>query len=403
VHWPSVETWLNATTQTKTSMARGVRLVLLATLVVLGAFLLMFGLYPQDSTLYQKDFGQEYLLARAIRDGADPYELIQTLGARYVDVTTGYFDKQHPTPHPPTVGLLALPLGLLSYPAAVRVWFALELVCLVAALGMLARAARVPIRTRGVPLLAVALVLWPPLTLEIGLGQLMLPLLLVLSGAQLALLRGRMPLGGGLLGLSLLIKPIALPWLIVLAWRREWRSMAAAMAVVVAGGVLSVAVIGVEHTQDYVFRVLPRMSAAFFYEVTNMSLWTVAPRLGWPALSPVLPGVVLLVAAWWARRRALDAGLAMTTVLCLLVSPITWYFYLVLALLPLAYVLGFVWQRGLRRRQLAAVVGVFALMGVSQANLVDLARAGAGGSILLEPTLAVCLLGLLVAWLARCE
>jgi hypothetical protein len=378
-------------------------LVLLATLVVLGAFLLMFGLYPQDSTLYQKDFGQEYLLARAIRDGADPYELIQTLGARYVDVTTGYFDKQHPTPHPPTVGLLALPLGLLSYPAAVRVWFALELVCLVAALGMLARAARVPIRTRGVPLLAVALVLWPPLTLEIGLGQLMLPLLLVLSGAQLALLRGRMPLGGGLLGLSLLIKPIALPWLIVLAWRREWRSMAAAMAVVVAGGVLSVAVIGVEHTQDYVFRVLPRMSAAFFYEVTNMSLWTVAPRLGWPALSPVLPGVVLLVAAWWARRRALDAGLAMTTVLCLLVSPITWYFYLVLALLPLAYVLGFVWQRGLRRRQLAAVVGVFALMGVSQANLVDLARAGAGGSILLEPTLAVCLLGLLVAWLARCE
>jgi hypothetical protein len=378
-------------------------LVLLATLVVLGAFLLTFGLYPRDSTLYQKDFGQEYLLARAIRDGADPYELIQTLGARYVDVTTGYFDKQHPTPHPPTVGLLALPLGLLSYPAAVRVWFAFELVCLVAALGMFARAARVPIRTRSVPLLAVALVLWPPLTLEIGLGQLMLPLLLVLSGAQLALLRGRMPLGGGLLGLSLLIKPIALPWLIVLAWRREWRSMAAAMAVVVAGGVLSVAVIGVEHTQDYVFRVLPRMSAAFFYEVTNMSLWTVAPRLGWPALSPVLPGVVLLVAAWWTRRRALDAGLAMMTVLCLLVSPITWYFYLVLALLPLAYGLGFVWQRGLRRRQLAAVMGVFALMGVSQANLVDLARVGAGGSILLEPTLAVCLLGLVVAWLARCE
>jgi alpha-1,2-mannosyltransferase len=379
-----------------------VRLVFLATFVALGAFLLTFGLYPQDSTLYQKDFGQEYLLARAIRDGVDPYLPIQTLGARYVDVT-GYFDKQHPTPHPPTVGLLAFPLGLLSYPAAVRVWFAFELVCLVAALGMLVRAARVPIRLQSVPLLAVALVLWPPLTLEIGLGQLMLPLLLTLSGALLALLRGRALVGGGLLGLSLLIKPIAWPWLIVLAWRRDWRALAAATAVAVAGGALSVAVIGVEHTQDYVLRVLPMMSAAFFNEVTNMSLWTVAPRLGWPALSPLLPGVVLLVAAWWVRRRALDLGLAMMTVVCLLVSPISWYFYLVLALLPLTYVLGVAWLQRLGLRQLAAIVGVFALMGVSQANLVDLARAGAGGAILLEPALALCLLGLLVAWLARCD
>jgi alpha-1,2-mannosyltransferase len=377
-----------------------VRLVFLATFVALGAFLLTFGLYPQDSTLYHKDFGQEYLLARAIRDGVDPYLPIQTLGARYVDVT-GYFDKQHPTPHPPSVGLLAFPLGLLSYPAAVRVWFAFELVCLVAALGMLVRATRVPIRLQSVPLLAVALVLWPPLTLEIGLGQLMLPVLLALSGALLALLRGRALVGGGLLGLSLLIKPIAWPWLIVLAWRRDWRALAAATAVAVAGGALSVAVIGVEHTQDYVLRVLPMMSAAFFNEVTNMSLWTVAPRLGWPSLSPLLPGVVLLVAAWWVRRRELDLGLAMLTVVCLLVSPITWYFYLVLALLPLAYVLGVAWQQRLGLRQLAAIVGVFALMGVSQANLVDLARAGAGGEILLEPALALCLLGLLVVWLAR--
>src|ERR1700716_621502 len=122
------------------SLARAVRLVFLATFVALGAFLLTFGLYPQDSTLYQKDFGQEYLLARAIRDGVDPYLPIQTLGARYVDVT-GYFDRQHPPPRPPTVGLLALPLGLLSYSTAARVWFAFELVCLVAALAMLVRVA----------------------------------------------------------------------------------------------------------------------------------------------------------------------------------------------------------------------------------------------------------------------
>jgi hypothetical protein len=352
--------------------------------------------------VYQKDFAQEYLLARAIRDGVDPYQPIQVLGARYVDIV-GYFDKQHPTPHPPTVGLLALPLGWLSYPAAVRVWFGFELVCLLAAIGMLVRASRVPIPLRSLPLVGVALVLWPPLTLEIGLGQLMLPLLVVLSGAQLALLRGRNPLGGGLLGLSLLIKPIAWPWLIVLAWRRDWRALAAGLAVALAGVALSVAAIGVEHTQDYVLRVLPTMSGMFFSEVTNMSLWTVGPRLGSPGLSWLLPGAVLVGAAWWTRRRGLALSLAMMTVICLLVSPITWYFYLVVALLPLTYVVGVVWKRGLGRRGVAVLAGVLALTSVSQANLVDLARGGAGGAILLEPALALCVLGFLVAWLTPCE
>jgi hypothetical protein len=377
-------------------------LVLVAALVASGLLMLTFGLYPRDSMLAEKDFAQEYLLARAIRDGVDPYLPIQVLGGRFVDIT-GYFDKPHPTPHPPTVGLLALPLGLLSYAAAVRVWFAFEVGCLLASLGMLVQASRIPIRLRSVPLVALVFVLWPPLKLEIGLGQLMLPLLLVLSGAQLALLRQRTPLGGGLLGLSLLIKPIAWPWLIVLAWRRDWRALTAATVVVIAGGALSIAVIGVEHTRDYVFRVLPMMSAAFFNEVTNISLWTVAPRLGWPALSLVLPGGVLLVAAWWTRGRAFAAGLAMMTVVSLLVSPITWYFYVVLAVLPLTFVLGSVWRRGLARRDLAAVVAVFALTCVSQANLEDLVRDGVNGAVLLEPALAVCLLGLVVAWLARCE
>jgi hypothetical protein len=383
-------------------VARGVRLAVLAALTAFGAFLLTLGLYPRDSTLYDKDFAQEYLLARAIRDGVDPYQPIQVLGARYVEIF-GYFDKQHPTPHPPTVGLLALPLGLLSYPAAVRAWFGFELVCLIAALGLLVRGAELPVRMRSVPLLAIALVPWPPLTLEIGLGQLMLPLVLALSGAQFAFLRGRMPLGGALLGLSLLIKPIAWPWLIVLAWRRDGRAVAAALAVVVAGGALSVAAIGVEHTQDYLVRVLPMMSAAFFNEVTNMSLWTVAPRLGSPALSGVLPTIVLLVAAWWVRGRALGLSLALMTVISLIVSPITWYFYLVLALVPLIYLVGAVWRRGVGLRAVAALLAVFALTCVSQANLIDLARSGADGAVLLEPTLALCLLGLLVAWRARHE
>src|SRR3982074_1650862 len=88
-------------------------------------------LYPSDAMLYDKDFGQEYLLARAIRAGVDPYQPIRDLAALFVQATS-YLDQEHPTPHPPTVGLFALPLGYLSYPVAVRTWFVFEMVCLVA-------------------------------------------------------------------------------------------------------------------------------------------------------------------------------------------------------------------------------------------------------------------------------
>jgi len=382
------------------TLARRVCLGVLAACAGLGALLLV-SLVPGDATLMEMDFGQEYLLARAILDGVDPYQPVQVLGTRYVG-STGYFDKPYPTPHPPTVGLLALPLGWLSYPSAVRVWFGVELVSLLIAVGLLVRGAGLPIRLRNAPLMALALVAWPPVTLELGLGQLMLPLLLGLAGAQLALLGGRAALGGALWGLTLLVKPIAWPWLIVLAWRRDWRSLAAAALVVLTGGVLSLLAIGVGPTTTYLTRVLPVMAGAFFTEPTNISLWTVAPRLGNATLSAVLPAAIVLVALVWARRRAsLGASLAMMTIVSLLVSPIVWHFYLVLALLPLAQIVAELWRRGLRRAEVAAGLGLLVLMSVSQSGLIAFGHGGPGMGIVLVPVLALALLGVLLARLTH--
>jgi hypothetical protein len=140
------------------------------------------------------------------------------------------------------------------------------------------------------------------------------------------------------------------------------------------------------------------MSAAFFSEPTNMSLWTVAPRLGLTGLAWVLPAGVLLLSVWWAcTRMTLGGGLASVTVAGLLASPITWSFYMLLALLPMSAVLGAAWQRPLHRKEIAAVAGLFALLSISQAVLIDLARGGLGPLVLLEPALALLMLGLLVA------
>jgi hypothetical protein len=358
-------------------------------------------LFPSDAMIYDKDFGQEYLLARAIRAGVDPYQPIRDLAALFVQATS-YLDKEHPTPHPPTVGLLALPLGYLSYPVAVRTWFVFEMVCLVAVVILLISGARLPFRVRIAPVLALALVAWAPITLELGLGQLMLPLLLGLAGAQLALLRGRSVLGGALLAITLLIKPIAWPWLIVLAWRRDFRALAATAGVALFGGIATVIAIGVDSTSNYFFHVLPLMSAGFFREPTNMSLWTVAPRLGLAMPNATLAVVVLLAATWIAlRRRRLGDALGLATVASLLTSPIMWYFYLTLALLPLGQVVAAITRRGLRASEIAAAVCVFVLLSVSQEQLIQFARAGAGAGILMEPALGLILLGILLAWLTR--
>ena len=369
-------------------------LALLALAVSFGVLVLFAVLLP-NATQTDKDFTQEYLLARAILDRASPYQPIDQLAARYVD-PSGYFTKTHPTPHPPTVGLLALPLGLLSYSAAAQVWLAVELACLLGSVRLLTHE-----RWARTLLFSVALVGWAPVTLELGLGQLTAPLLLGLAAVQVALSARRPQVGGGLLGLSLLIKPIAWPWLLVLLWRRCWVALEATVVVGLVGGAATILAIGLPATMGYLFDVLPRMTTAFFGEPTNISLWTLTSRLGITWLPGwAVPAAVLLVLAWIARRRAsLPDQFALMTVASLLASPITWGFYLVLALQPLSRVLRALRHRGWQPPEVAAAIIVFATLSASQALLTDLALGGAGAGVLMEPALGLVLLAALLSWL----
>jgi hypothetical protein len=363
-----------------------------STMAFLGALLLIGVLIPQAGSIY-KDFGQEYVLARAIRDGVDPYQSVQKLGERYV-TSEGYFDKLHPTPHPPTVGLLALPLSYLSYGDATRIWLLIELGCLVGFVAM--AVGRQPAAFLLVVTGALALVAWPPMTLELGLAQLTMPVLLLLLAAQRAMLNGQQRTGGVLIGLTLLVKPIAWPLLLFLAIRRQWLTPAAAMVVVAVGGLVSVLAIGIDHSVDYLTRVLPMMSLMFRTEPTNIALWTLGPRLGMPWLGYLLAATALALAAWWSRNRDLQPGLAMMIVASLLVSPITWDFYLVLALLPLAHVYGVVRKRGARLLDGCLIACVLVLLSIPY-DVLAVLSATVGSGIFLVPTAGLVVLGTLVA------
>jgi len=392
-------------------------------------------LYVRDSldpglALY-KDFGQEYLLGRAIADGVDPYVPIRDLAARYVD-PRGLLDKPFPTPHPPSVGMLMVPLSLLDYVSAVRIWFGIQLVCLLVGVALTLRGAGLP-QLRLIPVVIVGVLGWAPVVVDLAMGQLTL-LLLALMAAALVALRGRHAgLGGALLGFALLVKPLAWPWLLVLVWRRAWSSLGAAAAVVVLGFGLTGMRVGFAVLIDYVTRVLPSVSAQYAAETSNVSLWTVGPRLfrgidagslaGTPPLIPspqvaqlvgaTIPVLVVVLAIAWLRARPpVGTALGVMTCVGILVNPISWQYYLVLALIPAALVLHWLHVHGYPRLQtiLALVVGVALfltdeswyalarLIGTASPNA-DQSFLSLAGLLTLGPGLAVGALGFLLAGL----
>jgi len=150
-----------------------------------------------------------------------------------------------------------------------------------------------------------------------------------------------------LLGLSLLLKPLAWPWLLVLVRRRQWAAVFATVGCVGLGYLAVALREGPPRLAAYFLDVGPALNADFVHEPTNLSLWTLGPRLlpTVPALATLLSAAVVALVlglVWLAAGppRRLGAALGAATMAAILVSPVSWYFYLVLLLLPAAYVLG---------------------------------------------------------------
>jgi len=371
----------------------------------------------QPPAVYNKDFVQDYLLARAFSDPShpDPYAPIRDLAERYLGVI-GYGDKVHSTPHPPPVGLLLMPLTLVDYPTAATIWAGVQVASLIAAISLLTRAEAKTLRPVWVVSVGVVALGWHPVHLDLGLGQLMLVLLALLAGARLALLRGRPVLAGVLLGLAILLKVIAWPLLLLLALKRSWRATVAGLATILFGYILVGVVIGFETIAEYLLRIAPQLTAEFRYEASNQSLWTLGPRLLWivaasepTGLTAVLaslvpPALVLVAALAWARSR-LELDPAFGVVLCasLLVSPIAWEVDLVLVAIP-AVQLASVLMRRPSRGKLAVGAVIAILLLLERGDWLELGRllAWVPGSALMSfgPALGVVVLGCSVALIA---
>jgi hypothetical protein len=167
---------------------------------------------------YRADFAQDYTAARALVTGGDVYEPLTVAFAR-IGLE---WDVQAATTHPPTAGLVALPVAWLPWPLALTVWAWAMLGAIVAAAWAVAD---------DLPAALVAgpvLLFWPPLGWSIG----QLTVLLLLGQCLAWRWRDRPALAGSMIALATLPKWWTGILLVPFLLHRDWGVLRGFVAVI---------------------------------------------------------------------------------------------------------------------------------------------------------------------------
>jgi hypothetical protein len=243
------------------------------------------------------------------------------------------------------------------YEDAALAWLIGETLCLLASLLLMLRFMERSWNPFSVAALFALFLLWNPVVEELRQGQFTSGLLLLLLGAWLAMRSHRPTLGGSLLGCSIAVKLMGWPILLYLLFRKKWRSARAAIAVIATAHLVAALVLGASVVANYYLEVGPLNARLWRPAQGNYSAWAWGIRLfegagfgldllPWrrePLLAslatPAFPALVFAAGFLCAlRARTFDTAFGLLLGVSLLVSPIFWNFYLLLALIPGAIV-----------------------------------------------------------------
>jgi len=385
---------------------------------------------PAIYTIYRKDVLQDYLLARALLDGSNPYVNLTDLAQRYVPGAVPELGPipllAHVSPHLPLVALLWVPFGLLTYEAAAASWLALEvgLLLLLAWLLSTTQSAR---ELKASLLVAFGLLLvWNPVQVDLQFGQLSIPLALLLVSSYRTAAAGRPMLAGFLLGTAIAVKlfPLALTAYFALKGRWSIVAWSCGSALLLTG--LAAAVLGGDAIASYVRDGLRAgaywQAAEWNYSVFGLVWRSLAgglltlplvdvPAAAWPAAMTAF-ALIWITTAWlMARSDNLELGFSLGLCAILLSGLLTWEHYGVLAALPIVVIASRLsfgrWPRGPRRALAAVIVltvapfrwyleAVILMLKIGGHDSGQMLPGYAGLPLVLLP-LASCLLYLLVA------
>ncbi len=280
-------------------------------------------------------------------------------------------------PDPPPTMLLLLPFGWWSMRTAVAVWYAINGLALLAAVGLSRRLFVPASGALGLLLVASLTLLLRPTQSNVALGQWnFLALLLVLSFWH----DQRSWRAGAWLGAAVFLRTFLAVLLVHPLRRRQWRSVGAVAATIAGLVGLAVVCFGPRTCAAYLGTVFDGFFPPFVYtEDLNQSLLATvlrvvgsAPTSGSPLANPVYLGLgaaMTATTAWlvWRLPAGIDwmPGLALS--LALLVYPVSLEQYGVLALPPTLSL----WQQsrgdaGVGWWGVALVTLIFTCMGIDE-------------------------------------
>lgn len=380
--------------------SRGVLVVVALVFGAAGFRIAINSLAPPN--VYRKDFIPEYLLARAVRAGINPYLPLPQLAER-LNLATPEEILRHPSPHPPPLALIILPLAWASYERAAAIWLVVELLCLLASVALLLRQWDRRLGLPSIPSIAlIALITWTALGWghvweDLALGQMGLILLSLLTGAWLALRADKQICGGILLGVAIALKLICWPIMLLLPLRRKLPAAIAAAVSVIIANLLAAITMGWDVALGYYTQAGPLVASLYRAYIRNLSLWSVGWRLfegtGSPALvgahapplayAPVaarlmafaLPFALLLAGLRAsAKAKSFDAAYGLMICVSLLVSPLLWSHYLVIMAIPATIIACGLRELGFPREPAIIAVVLAALLLIPGPTLVELMR-----------------------------
>jgi hypothetical protein len=352
---------MNNLLQSKAPMMVVLRYVLLSLVVLMGMARLriILILLFSPATYQDRDILQEYLMAKAMLAGMNPYLPLDKLAQLFI----GNFPfLTHPAPYPPFVAIVSTPLTWFSLDHVVIVWFMFELLCLMAISGMITVLWKGRLDWIRAIFILFLMLTWYSVMVDLLYGQLTILLTTLILAALLALRKGHKILAGVLIGISMAIKMYTWPLIIYFAIKKDWRTVISSCLTAIGLNLMALFVIGIGPVMDYYLRVMMQVSAIYHSFLKNYSLWSIGyrffegtrpiggdyisapPLINMPGLAPFvsagLAAAFLIIGLIWAERSK-DPDIAYSILVCVLVaiSPISWDHYYLMVIISLVVLL----------------------------------------------------------------